>query len=508
MVITGHHLIAGGYEQNQANTFRVFNPANDHRLDPDFMEADAQVVDLAVRRASDAFDIFRKTSAEKRAELLETIADELLQVKTELCARVGEETALPAGRLDGELGRTVNQLRMFAQLIGAKKDKDVAIVKADPDRQPIARPDLRLTQLPIGPVAVFGASNFPLAFSVAGGDTAAALTAGCPVVVKGHPAHPGTSEIAGRAIQKAVLKAGLPGAIFALVQGQGADVGRALVLHPLLKAVGFTGSQAVGRALFDLASQRPEPIPVFAEMGSINPFFVLPSALGDSCDQLARQYADSLILGGGQFCTNPGLLIGLRGKVFDAFLEKVELCLKAAPKMIMLHEGIKANYYARCEVVAAQQGIACLTGQGGAPEGCLTEAHLYTLSGKDYLANDLLADEIFGPAAIAVTCTDEAEMKAVAEGLQGQLTATVHAQGSELQLAKKLFSILEKKAGRLLLNDFPTGVEVCSAMHHGGPYPASTDCHYSSVGTSAIKRFLRPVCYQNFTADLLPDELK
>ncbi len=508
MRLHGLHIVAGLDSFAKQQTFHARNPADGELLSPGFREADAATVERAATLAAAVFPQFSETGPRQRRQLLNHIAVELERIGVQLCERGNQETGLPVPRLEGELGRTVKQLRMFAQLVGGGNEKLPVVETALPERQPLPRPDLRLTQIPIGPVAVFGAGNFPLAFSVAGGDTAAALAAGCPVIVKGHPAHPGTSELAGRAIVSALKKTGLPAEIFALVQGRGHEVGRLLVSHPLVKAVAFTGSLAGGRALFDLAGQRREPIPVFAEMGSVNPVFILPAALAKTSGALARRYADSLTLGVGQFCTNPGLLVARKGPQLDGFLAQVNAALGAMSPLPMLHIGIKDNYVAGLKTLAALPGVDLLFGSDQPSPGCLALPTLLVQPAADFLAARQAGEEVFGPSSLVVCCDDFAQMLEVAAALPGQLTATVHALDEEENQAGRLFRSLRLKAGRLILNQFPTGVEVCAAMHHGGPYPATTDSRFSSVGTTAIRRFLRPVCYQNFTAALLPDELK
>lgn len=509
MILSGQHLIAGEMKISTRGTFYAVNPVTGERLDPDFYEGAEDIVADAAKLADLSFDILRVATGQQRSDLLEAVAEELLVLKQDLCERARLETGLPQMRLDGELGRTVNQLRMFAQLVRVGGEMQTVVEAAIPERQPAPKPDLRLTHRPLGPVAVFGASNFPLAFSVAGGDTAAALAAGCPVLVKGHPAHPGTSELAGRAIQKAIQKTGLPAGIFSLIHGQGQDIGQAMVQHPLIKAVAFTGSLAGGRALFDQAAKRPEPIPVFAEMGSVNPVFLLPGAVEESGLQLAEQFAASLTLGVGQFCTNPGLLIAIKSSALDKFLNRVNEQLNLTQAMPMLHVGIKKNFVTKLEHLATLNGVEAIsTTETDDMTPCFASPVLLQVGAQDFLNNSGTAEEVFGPSSLVVRCENMDEMISVAKSLNGQLTATVHAVRQESSVAVELFSILEKKAGRLIYNNFPTGVEVCPAIHHGGPYPATTDSRFSSVGTSAIKRFLRPLCYQNFPLELLPEELK
>ncbi|MCF6265400.1 MAG: aldehyde dehydrogenase (NADP(+)) [Desulfuromusa sp.] len=509
MRLTGQHLISANFHASSNETFRAVNPVTGEPLEGEFSEGGREDVAVAANLAEQDFADFRQTSGLKRAELLDTIADELLNLKNLIIKRANLETGLPLPRLEGELGRTVNQLKMFAQLVQEDAYKLLQIDQAIPERQPLPKPDLRLTQIPIGPVAIFGASNFPLAFSVAGGDTASALAAGCPVVVKGHPAHPGTSELAGRAIQQAVIKTGLPDGVFSMIQGSGHDVGTALVTHPQIKVVAFTGSQTGGRALFDLAAARSEPIPVFAEMGSVNPIFLLPQALKENGQILVQKYAESLTLGVGQFCTQPGLLFAVKGRDLDAFVQNVKNRLERMNPLPMLHVGIKQNYNDKLKRLTTIQGVNQVA--GGASQSdidCFALPALLFLTADDFLLNPHISEEVFGPSSVVVQCESQEQMLILAENLSGQLSATVHATLNEEDFCRRLFTVLEKKAGRLILNDFPTGVEVCRAMNHGGPYPASTDSRFSSVGTTAINRFLRPVCYQNFSNQLLPSELQ
>lgn len=509
MRLTGQHLISANFHASSNETFRAVNPATGEPLEGEFGEGGREDVAVAVNLAEQDFDEFRQTSGLKRAELLDTIADELLNLKNLIIQRANLETGLPLPRLEGELGRTVNQLKMFAQLVKEDDYKLLQIDQAIPERQPLPKPDLRLTQIPVGPVAIFGASNFPLAFSVAGGDTASALAAGCPVVVKGHPAHPGTSELAGRAIQQAVIKTGLPDGVFSMIQGSGHDVGTALVTHPQIKVVAFTGSQTGGRALFDLAAARPEPIPVFAEMGSVNPIFLLPQMLKENGQILAQKYAESLTLGVGQFCTQPGLLFAVKGRDLDAFVQNVKNHLERMNPLPMLHVGIKQNYNNKLKRLTTIQGVNQVAGDSSQSDSdCFALPALLFLTADDFLLNPHISEEVFGPSSVVVQCEAQEQMLILAENLPGQLSATVHATLNEEDFCRRLFTVLEKKAGRLILNDFPTGVEVCRAMNHGGPYPASTDSRFSSVGTTAINRFLRPVCYQNFSNQLLPSELQ
>lgn len=484
------------------------NPATGEALAPNYPGGSRAEVEKACQLAAAAFDDYRETSLETRARFLETIADEIESIGAELTERGVAETGLPQARLEGERGRTCGQLRLFASVVRAGEWLDIRHDPALPDRQPLPRADLRQRHIPLGPVAVFGASNFPLAFSVAGGDTASALAAGCPVVVKGHSAHPGTSELVGRAIQRAVAKCQLPEGVFSLLFGSGKEIGQALVADPRIKAVGFTGSRSGGTALMATAQARPEPIPVYAEMSSINPVFLLPEALKARGTKIAEGFVASLNMGAGQFCTNPGLVIGLKGADLDAFVATTGEAVKASAAQTMLTPGIHAAY---------QSGVAALAGSANvkeiargqtddAPHSCQTG--LFTASASDFLTDETLQGEVFGATSLVIECQDSDEMQRVAEQLEGQLTATLQMDDGDLATAKRLLPILERRAGRIMANGWPTGVEVGHAMVHGGPYPATSDSRTTSVGSAAIYRFLRPVCYQDLPAGLLPEALR
>jgi len=460
----------------------------------------------ACEAAEAAFWSFGSSSTEERAGLLEAIAEEIDARADAITATGCRETGLPEGRLQGERGRTTGQLRLFADHIRKGDWLDRRHEPALPDRQPAPRPDLRMMQRPIGPVAVFGASNFPLAFSVGGGDTAAALAAGCPVVVKGHAAHPGTGELVGDAITVAVKRCGLHPGVFSLVQGNSNDVGAALVTHPLIRAVGFTGSLAGGRALFDLCAARPEPIPFFGELGSVNPMFLLPAALAARGPAIATGWAASLTMGAGQFCTNPGVAVLIDGPDADTFITQARAALEPIAVQTMLTDGIAGAYRKGRDRVAASAGVqAVLTtmcDQRGATP------YLFETTGDAWLGDHTLGEEVFGPLGLMVRVRDAEQMLEVAQSLQGQLTCTLHLDAGDTALGQRLLPVLERKAGRVLANGFPTGVEVADAMVHGGPYPASTNFGATSVGTLSIRRFLRPVCYQNLPDALLPAALR
>ncbi|MFZ7092889.1 aldehyde dehydrogenase (NADP(+)) [Primorskyibacter sp. 2E233] len=498
----GKHLIAG--EWIEGATKFTSEPA--HGDAHDFSVGTPALVDQACAAAEEAFWTYGYSTRQERADFLNAIADEI-EARGDAITQIGtEETGLPEARLQGERGRTTGQLRLFASHIMAGDYLDRRHDEALPDRAPLPRPDLKMVQRPIGPVAVFGASNFPLAFSTAGGDTASALAAGCPVVVKGHSAHPGTGEIVAEAIHAAVQKCGMHPGVFSLIQGGKRDVGTALVQHPLINAVGFTGSLGGGRALFDLCAQRDNPIPFFGELGSVNPMFLLPSALAARGADLAAGWAGSLTMGAGQFCTNPGISVVINGPDADAFIEAATKALEPMGAQTMLTDGIAAAYRAGRDRVAGSAGVQELL-----TSTCdLRNAtpYLYATTGKEWLANHALGEEVFGPLGLIVRVEDEAEMLAMARSLQGQLTCTLHMDDGDTALGQKLMPVLERKAGRVLANGFPTGVEVCDTMVHGGPYPASTNFGATSVGTLSIRRFLRPVCYQNMPDALLPGDLQ
>lgn len=504
MQITGAMLLGAQAVRAQAGEMRAFAPAPGKDIEPPFGLGDKADVARACELAAQAFDAFRAAPHETRAQLLEAIAERILGIGDALIERAHLESALPKARLEGERGRTVGQLRLFASLVRDGRWCGAVLDSALPERKPLPRSDLRARRIGVGPVAVFGASNFPLAFSVAGGDTASALAAGCPVVVKAHLAHPGTSELVGRAIQQAVADVGLPEGVFSLIFGAGNEPGEALVAHPAIKAVGFTGSRRGGLALAHVAAQRAEPIPVYAEMSSINPMFVLPAALAARGESIAQGFVDSLTLGVGQFCTNPGLVLAIDGPELDRFVKAASAALGQKPAQTMLTAGIASAYGDAVAARKRAQGVEQLAEgvQGDAP--CAALPLLFKTSAAEFLAQHALSDEIFGPASLVVACRDEAELARVAEHLEGQLTATLHIDRNDYAMAARLMPVLERKAGRILANGFPTGVEVSYAMVHGGPFPATSDARTTSVGAMAIERFLRPICYQDLPAELLP----
>lgn len=480
-----------------------------HAQTGSFEEANSWHIQQAMTAAALSFDQFRQSTIDQRAGFLDQIAAEILALGDELIETAHRETALPKDRLTGERGRTVNQLKLFAEVVREGSWVEARIDLAQPARQPLPKPDIRRMLIPIGPVVVFAASNFPLAFSVAGGDTASAFAAGCPVVVKAHPAHPATSEMVGRAIANAVTATGLPPGIFSLLHGVSHDLGLGLVTHPLTKAVGFTGSLRAGRALFDAAAQRPEPIPVYAEMGSTNPVFLLPGALRERADALAEGLKGSVTMGVGQFCTCPGLTVGLRDENLAQFAQKLETLIESAAAAPMLYPGIAQSYAAgvatRRELGAVQTVTA-----SAVPDVSVNQvgAALFRTDAKTFQQHPELGEELFGPATVLVSCDSREELEQLARNLEGHLTATIHGTPEDLNEYRWLIDILTTKAGRLIFNGYPTGVEVCPSMQHGGPYPATTDARTTSVGTAAIQRFARPVAYQGFPQAALPVELQ
>lgn len=500
-MLNGKHLIAGQWvasDQTFANMPVTGSP--DH-----FSVGTPALVDAAATAAEDAFWSYGYSTRTERATFLRAIAAQIEARGDEITAMGVKETGLPEARLMGERGRTVGQLQLFASHIEGADYLDRRHDEALPERAPAPRPDLKMMQRPIGPVAVFGASNFPLAFSTAGGDTAAALAAGCPVVVKGHSAHPGVADIVAQAILAAITECGLHPGVFSQIQGGNRAVGQAVVQHPLIKAVGFTGSLAGGRALFDLCAQRPEPIPFFGELGSVNPMFVLDAALSGRGADIGAAWAGSLAMGAGQFCTNPGIAVVTEGAAADSFAVAAKDALAATGAQTMLTEGIATAYHDGCARIAASAGVrevlkTSCDGRNASP-------YLFATTADDWLANEVLGEEVFGPLGLIITVKDHGERMAVAKSMVGQLTCTMHLDDADVDNAKALMPVLERKAGRLLVNGFPTGVEVADTMVHGGPYPASTNFGATSVGTLSIRRFLRPVCYQNLPESLLPTDL-
>lgn len=509
MPLHGKNLIAGQTSSRGNKQIFAYDPQKGESLPTPYIEAIDSEIEQAMNAAADAFPTLRNRTPETIANLLENIASEIESLGDELVETASLESALPVTRLTGERARTTGQLRLFASVVKEGSFVDARIDTALPDRKPLPRPDLRRMLIPVGPVVVFGASNFPLAFSVAGGDTASALAAKNPVIVKAHPAHPGTSELVAGAITRAVQRSGLPAGVFSMLHGADPAVSIKLVRHPATKAIAFTGSERAGRAIFDAASQRPEPIPAYVEMGSNNPVFVLPGALSGSGESFAQGLFGSVNLGVGQFCTSPGVIVGQQGHAFQSFSEKLEGLFKNGAAGTMLHPGILKGYSDSVKARANTGGVSAVRSSQKA-EASKTEALpvLFDTDAKTWLAQPELANEIFGPSAVLVRWQSKDELLRIASEWNGTLTASVFGAPEDLHEFRDLIQILERKAGRVLFNGFPTGVEVSHAMHHGGPYPATGDPKFTSVGTAAILRFLRPICYQNFPTEALPIELQ
>lgn len=509
MTLTGKNLIAGQLSSQGKKQIFAFDPRKGAQLSTPHIEATDEEIDKAMLGAEQAFTTFRECSAETVIGFLEAIADEIEALGDELIDLAAQESGLPAQRLTGERARTTGQLRLFASVVKEGSFVDARIDTALPDRKPLPRPDLRRMLIPTGPVVVFGASNFPLAFSVAGGDTASAFAAKNPVVVKAHPAHPGTSELVGNAIARAVQKAGLPAGIFSLLHGADPSVSLKLVRHPATRAVAFTGSERAGRAIFDAAAQRPHPIPAYVEMGSNNPVFLLPGALNNPLESFAQGLFGSINLGVGQFCTSPGVILGQDGEAFASLRKTLGGLFENGAPGTMLHPGILKGYSQNVEERGKTEGVNTVRSAQKA-DMVKTEALpvLFDTDVNTWLRKRELSTEIFGPSAVLVRWKTKEDLLKIASEWDGTLTASVFGTPEDLLEFHDLIAILQTKAGRILFNSFPTGVEVSPAMHHGGPYPATADAKFTSVGTAAILRFLSPVCYQNFPEEALPVELR
>ena len=522
MELTGKSIIGNGSVENVSmgaragmsaphlDSFHGVNPVTGQKLDPAFTSATPDEIEAAAKLAHVAFASYSRVSGRQRGAFLRRIAANLESIAGEVVERAEQETALPKARLQGEMARTCGQLRLFAEVIEEGSWTMARIDRPDPNRKPQPKPDIRSMLRPLGPVAVFGASNFPLAFSVAGGDTASALAAGNPVVVKAHAAHPGTSELVGRAVQQAVRDCALHAGVFSLLFDSGTRVGTQLVRHRLIKAVGFTGSRAGGRALMDIAADRPEPIPVFAEMSSTNPVFILPGALRERGDTIAAGIYASFTLGAGQFCTKPGLVFLPESGNAARFTDKLSDLTRQPARFHMLTGGICSAYSAGLEKRKSSGALRFLASAPEASQasGFVAMPALFSTDVNSFLSSPDLADEIFGPATLVIENANREAALEVARNLEGHLTATIHGTDEDLREHADLVAILETKVGRLIFNGFPTGVEVSHAMVHGGPYPATSDGRSTSVGSEAIFRFARPVCYQAFPDDALPPELK
>ncbi|WP_299307312.1 aldehyde dehydrogenase (NADP(+)) [uncultured Croceicoccus sp.] len=500
-------ILVGSREERSEESFGAVDPSTGKPLDQQYCEADAGHVDAACALATEAFAAFDGLSPDARAGFLETIADKIMAIGDELVTTAMAETGLPRARLEGERGRTCNQLRLFAAEVRSGEWIDATIDPALPDRQP-PRVDLRRANRAVGPVAVFGASNFPLAFSVAGGDTASALAAGCPVVVKGHPAHPGTGELVARAIRDAISESGLPEGVFSYLPGRSNALGSALVRDPRIAAVGFTGSRSGGLALAAIAAEREVPIPVYAEMSSINPVILMPHALADRGAALGEAFAGSLVMGAGQFCTNPGIVLTLGGEGFDPFVTAAAEALSNGSPAVMLTGQIHAAYDEAVSALDAHPATNRVASGAKGDGANLCSAAVFTVSGDDFVADRALSQEVFGSASVIVRCRDLAQMREILANMEGQLTITFHCDEADEADAATLMPAAQDRCGRILFGGWPTGVEVCRAMVHGGPFPATTDPRTTSVGTLAMMRFVRPVCYQDTPDSLLPAALR
>lgn len=511
MMLHGKQFIGRQTSGEGTDTFRAVNPATGQELDPPVYEATEAEVDRAARAADAAFPAYRGKSPQQRAAFLVAIGEQIEALGDELLARTAAETGLPVDpRLRGERARTANQLKMFARLVEAGSWVGARIDHAIPDRKPLPKPDIRQMLIPLGPVAAFAASNFPLAISVAGNDTCSALAAGCPVVVKAHPGHLGASEMVAAAVLKAAEATGMPDGVFSMLHARSPGPSLALVRHPLIKAVGFTGSLRAGRALHDAGSSRPEPIPVYAEMGSVNPVFVLPRALAERGRQIAEGLKASVTLGVGQFCTCPGLVVGVESEPMRQLVEQTAGLLGGTPAGTMLYPGIADAYHKQAARFAHVPGVKVAGGTADAPAvpGARGAAVLFSTDVDTFLGHDELREEVFGPSTMAVTGRSKADILRVAESLPGQLTATVHGTPQDLEEHRDLIDLLRQKVGRIVFNGYPTGIEPCPSVHHGGPYPSTSDGRTTSIGTAAIERWVRPVCYQDCPQALLPDELR
>ena len=506
-MITGKNCIAGEFSANGGVEFKTINPKLNKENPTTFVEVTKEEIEKAVDAAWESFKVYRNVPGKQRADFLNAIADEILALDQELIDAYTMESGLPEGRAIGERGRTMNQLRTFAKLVETEDWRGNTFDAAEPDRKPLPKEDLRKTMIPLGPVAVFGASNFPLAYSTAGGDTASALAAGCPVIVKSHPMHAGTSELVASAIVKAVEKTGMPKGVFSSINGR-VQAGVDLVNHPKVKAVGFTGSITGGRALFDIAAKREEPIPVFAEMGSINPVIITPDAISQRGGEIAKTYAGSITLGTGQFCTNPGLLLTIKNDNTEDFIAELAKETIALDSQCMLHPNIKSGYEKKEADVTSQSGVEVVGKVDADLEPNYAASAIATISGSEFLANPKLHQEVFGPFSLVVQCKDDAELLQIIEGLEGQLTGTLIAEDNDTINLIEVVDALQNRVGRIIYNGVPTGVEVCPSMQHGGPYPASTDSRFTAVGVHAINRWVRPVSYQSFPQSLLPEHLK
>ena len=507
-MITGKNYIGNQLSAKGTKTYKTFNPLLNVENEICYYEATEQEINEAVTLATQSFKEFKKISGKLKAEFLNAIVDEILGLGDELMDIYCSESGLSESRANGELGRTINQLRMFADLVKEGSWIEASIDTALSDRSPISKPDLRRMLVPLGPVVVFGASNFPLAYSTAGGDTVSALAAGCPVIIKSHPMHSGTGELVASAVIKAAERTNMPNGVFSNLNSSGIEVGIQLVQHPDIKAVGFTGSINGGRALYDLATQRVEPIPVFAEMGSVNPVVMLPKAIKNRGAELAKTYAYSITLGTGQFCTNPGLLLGIKGAELSNFIHSLSEEIVKIEPTCMLHPNIIEAYESKKQKAVSQEGLTVVANYNTNIQTNFARQTVTTVEGKTFLENSTLHQEVFGPFSMVVQCKNASELIKIISKLEGQLTGTFIADSNEIPDYTEVIEALQNRVGRIIYNGVPTGVEVCPSMQHGGPYPASTDSRFTAVGIHSIKRWVRPFSYQNWPNNLLPDALK
>jgi len=507
-MLTGKNFIGNKLSSSGNVTFQTFNPELNKKNDQIFYEASNDEIEESIDLAKNAFEDYKKTNPQERSKFLNSIADEILSISDELLEVYCSETGLPAGRSRGELKRTIGQLRSFADLVLDGSWVEASIDTAIPEREPMPKPDLRKMMMPLGPVVVFGASNFPLAYSTAGGDTASALAAGCPVIVKSHPMHAGTGEIVASAIISAAKKNNMPDGVFSNLNSKDISVGVKLVNHPNVKAVGFTGSLKGGRSIYDLASKRDTPIPVFAEMGSTNPIIIMPAKIKNDYEDLAVKFAKSITVGSGQFCTNPGMIISIKGNELNRFIESLSLELKKIEPSCMLHPNILEAYNSNANQTISNKDVEIFYQSDLINKENYPKHILATVDSNTFIQNRNLHHEVFGPFSLIIKCNDMNDLRKVIFSIQGQLTGTIIGEKDEIYQNKDLIDLLGSRVGRIIFDGVPTGVEVCPSMLHGGPYPATTDSRFTAVGTNSIQRWVRPFSFQDFPDELLPDELK
>jgi len=507
-MLTGKNFIGNKLSSSGNVTFQTFNPELNKKNDQIFYEASNDEIEESIDLAKNAFEDYKNTNPQERSKFLNSIADEILSISDELLEVYCSETGLPAGRSRGELKRTIGQLRSFADLVLDGSWVEASIDTAIPEREPMPKPDLRKMMMPLGPVVVFGASNFPLAYSTAGGDTASALAAGCPVIVKSHPMHAGTGEIVASAIISAAKKNNMPDGIFSNLNSKDISVGVKLVNHPNVKAVGFTGSLKGGRSIYDLASKRDTPIPVFAEMGSTNPIIIMPAKIKNDYEDLAVKFAKSITVGSGQFCTNPGMIISIKGNELNRFIESLSLELKKIEPSCMLHPNILEAYNSNANQTISNKDVEIFYQSDLINKENYPKHILATVDSNTFIQNRNLHHEVFGPFSLIIKCNDMDDLRKVIFSIQGQLTGTIIGEKDEIHQNKDLIDLLGSRVGRIIFDGVPTGVEVCPSMLHGGPYPATTDSRFTAVGTNSIQRWVRPFSFQDFPDELLPDELK